>query len=246
MEIKDKFNNKKFDKLIHDAVKKCHFNLKELIDTEQVIFWAERLGVSKSLISSRWKKDHFPNIPNIIKLLIISGYSANWLLLGIGPKYIKQVHNPDQVAADESRRREITTDLFQLEKQLEEKTEQLNEIRRLIEKNSTSSAFANEIMEKNLFYKSPDEIRSSSGRSLFKHNLLPLMTLMQFVNQVCFKLFETLSGSSDGADIIESLLKYIRENTEKNQFALLSSLSDLDRMIDETGLAKFLKDTPAK
>lgn len=246
MDNKTKKDRKKFDQLVSKTVEQCHKHLREIIDTEQVVVWADRLDVTKSLISSRWKRDHFPNIPNMIKLLMISGFSANWLLLGIGPKYINQVYDPDQVAADELHRRELTADLFQLEKDLDEKTAALDALKSLIEKDSNSSALVKHLLKHDFFSKSSDEIRSSSGHTLFKHHLLPLITLIQFVNNVCFKLFQKISESSEGADFIADLIKYIEDNMEKNQFSLLASLSDMDRMFVETGLINFLSDDSTK
>lgn len=232
--------------LLDETVEQCRQNLKEIIDTEPVVYWARQLDVSKSLISSRWKKDHFPNIPNIIKLLMLSGYSANWLLLGIGPKYMSDVHDPDQSAADELRRRQTAVDLLQLEHQLSEEREKLVALKQYMEVHTEASQWIKTALDEDIFSKQPDQIRTDTGKSVFKQYILPLMTLMQSMNQISFKLFEAISDSEANNEIMEDVVRFIQSNLEKNQFALQSSLADLDTLIEESGIGDLLSPKPAK
>lgn len=226
------------DKVAEHKIQQCQRHLKEIIDSKPVMDWAKELDVSKSLISSRWKKDHFPNIPNIIKLLVLSGFSANWLLLGIGPKYIGDAYDPDQSAADELRRREITADLFEMEHQLTEMTDKVNELKRYIEVHQNSAGWMKTALTDDIFSQSSQQIKSATGKSAFKQHFLPLLTLMQLMNHICFKFFEAAGSTDDGQKIVENVIKFINQNIEKNQYSLQSALADLEPLFNASGINK--------
>lgn len=238
--MKDKNAEPHLDKLYTDAIEMCHKNMQEIIASEPVSYWAEKLGVSKSLISARWKKDHFPNIPNAIKLLLLSGYSANWLFLGAGPKYMIDVHDPDQNAADEKRRRALTVDLFEMENQLSEEKNKLKELQQYIEVHVAASELIKKAFPNDIFSKSSLEIKDALGKNFFKLYVLPMMTMLQLINQISFKLFETASESINSVDIIKEIILFINTNFERNQFGLMSSLLDLDRLVKDSGINKIL------
>ena len=66
-----------------------HNRFMEVLCTKPVAWWSEQLNVVPSLINARWKKGSYPNADNLIKICFLSGISANWLLLGVGPKHLE-------------------------------------------------------------------------------------------------------------------------------------------------------------
>lgn len=75
-----------------------HKRLSEILEGD-VPGWAKKLKVSSSLIRDRWFKGSYPGTDKLIKLIEISGVSADWLLFGKGEKSASD--DPDLEAARE-------------------------------------------------------------------------------------------------------------------------------------------------
>ncbi len=93
------------------------------IDQHNPTFWAGKLGVAQSTISGRWKKGSYPSSKNIVKICEYTGISANWLLLGHGPRFINDndinVENLEAVEIAKIRK-QTNEEVFTLRNQLEE------------------------------------------------------------------------------------------------------------------------------
>lgn len=59
-----------------------------ILDYETPTFWSEKIGVSASTISGRWRKGSYPSLKSLFKICEHTKVSANWLLFGIGDKYM--------------------------------------------------------------------------------------------------------------------------------------------------------------
>ena len=218
---------KNLDAEVATNVEQCNTRLQEILQTKKAVYWANILGVTKSVISARWKRDSLPNIPNVIKLLMISGCSANWLLFGIGPKYLQDAFDDKDVAENEKKRRRETEIFLKLEKDLYEAERKIAELRTFIEMHQEVE-WLKTAAEDQLFLKSAEEIKQYTGKSIFRKMILPLLTIMQSLNLVGFKFMEKLALSENGGRRIATLFESLHKDLEKNQFATLSSLAGLD------------------
>jgi transcriptional regulator with XRE-family HTH domain len=68
-------------KINYKSVSPFHDRLFELMK-DDVDMWAEKIGVSASLIRDKWFKGSFPGADKLMKICEVSGKSASWILFG--------------------------------------------------------------------------------------------------------------------------------------------------------------------
>ncbi len=57
-------------------------------------WWVKNLGVSRGVVANKWiNKVSKPNAETLLKILDLTGYSANWLFFGVGPKELASIDN---------------------------------------------------------------------------------------------------------------------------------------------------------
>ncbi len=118
------------EKKITKTESRFHKNFLQVLETRDAKFWMQNLGIQYNLLWG-WKKGNFPGLPYAIEICRISGVSANWLFLDIGPQYIEEVDGTDSTISD-NEREYIQSFIWNLERQLKkEKAESQKQINKL-------------------------------------------------------------------------------------------------------------------
>ncbi len=108
-----------------------HKKFLQVLETQNAKFWMKNLGIQYNLLWG-WKKGNFPGLPYALEICRISGVSANWLFLDIGPQYIEELDETDSRLSD-NEREYLQNLIWDLERRLkkehaeyEKQIEQLN------------------------------------------------------------------------------------------------------------------------
>lgn len=206
----------------------------QLLETQKPVYWAEHTGISKSLITNRWKEGSFPRADNIIKILQLSGFSANWLLLGHGRRYLSETRSEQDIARTEHERRTIQEEIFELEEKYEAALGQIEQFKQqlaLKQQTGWLAEILGPILDENTVHRTDTQQR-------FNESVLPVLNIVQSFLLLAFKLFETSAKSEDGGQRLIAALTWIRRNFEKNNYTLLSMLSELDTLRSNEGFAR--------
>ena len=211
----------------------------ELLETRKPAEWAEKTGISKSLVTNRWKEGSFPRADNMVKILMLSGYSANWLLLGHGRRLLSETRSEQDIARTEHERRAIQEEIFDLEEKYEAAREEIARLKRRLALKARTDWLA-EVLGPAL---DEDAVGRDDARQRFNASVLPVLNIVQSFMLLAFKLFEASARSEDGGQRLTAALDWIKRNFEKNNYTLLSMLSELDALRDNEGFAR-LFDAP--
>jgi transcriptional regulator with XRE-family HTH domain len=202
-----------------DAVASFKKRLLDVLGEEQQNWWSSQLGISQSVISSGWKKKSYPRSDNLIKICEIKGISANWLLLGVGPKYIEDLDDK-KIAEMQSKKNETQYKIMAQDEKVLRLEERIHELERALKCVDVSNLAKFNIGKEN------------SGRfeetNIFDSNILPLLTLMRLMQDVLFKAFEEYSKTSMSDDRFNNIFDYLTKNFEANKYSVISSLKELD------------------
>jgi len=205
-----------------------HQRLMEVLGTQKKAWWNRKLGVSNSLIASRWEKGGVPKADKIIRICQLAGVSANWLLLGVGPKYI----DSDTTNRDEDHRRDIQEYIIHLEKQksdfdqvmarFSEKEKALRswvQIARLLDIDSVAFQF--------------ERLEELPGDVFFQEHILPLCQFFRSLSDIAFKSAEFLSRSEDGKLFIIKAIKWLKREHEKDLLLFRGRLKELEVLFED-------------
>jgi hypothetical protein len=202
-----------------DAVANFKKRLLDLLGEEQQNWWSSQLGISQSVISSGWKKKSFPRSDNLVRICDIKGISANWLLLGVGPKYIKDLDDK-KIAEIQSKKNEAQYKIMAQDEKVLGLEERINELERALRCADVSN------LVKYKPYKENSE--SFKEADIFDSNILPLLTLMRLMQDVLFKAFEEYSKTSMSDEKFHNIFNYLTKNFEANKYRVISSLKELN------------------
>ncbi len=203
--------------------------LLEVLRTQRKTWWNKQLGVSGSLISARWEKGAPPKTDKILKICEITGISANWLLLGIGPKYInKSVADRDE----EANRRQVQEYIIKLE---ETKAEVEQLLLKLSDRDKTLQIIIklSKLLNTDKIALPIDRLDELSGEDLFNDYILPLIVFLRSLSDVTSKAAEFVSKNDYGKSFVVSALKWLRDEQEKNHFLFKGRLKELDSLFEE-------------
>lgn len=212
-----------------------HNRFMEVLCTKPVAWWSEQLDVVPSLINARWKKGSYPNADNLIKICLLSGISANWLLLGTGSKYLENKE------MDEDTRRTLQNYITALEDQNEEISEHskkiLNDAEILKQLKWFTETFQTDQNEDWI-----TQLKSLNGDAMFNRVMMPNYIFLKMLLDLIFKSIEHYAASKNGQEIVTILINWIQENYTKNLYHAKGSLKDLDTLFKKPDLKAILKD----
>lgn len=202
-----------------DAVASFKKRLLDVLGEEQQNWWSSQLGISQSVISSGWKKKSFPRSDNLVRICDIKGISANWLLMGVGPKYIKDLDDK-KIAEIQSKKNETQYRIMAQDEKVLSLEERINELERALKCVDVSNLVKYKTHNEN------SEIFKETD--IFDSNILPLLTLMRLMQDVLFKVFEEYSKTNMTDDRFHNIFEYLIKNFEANKYGVISSLKELD------------------
>ena len=202
-----------------------HNRFMEVLCTKPVAWWSEQLNVVPSLINARWKKGSYPNADNLIKICFLSGISANWLLLGVGPKHIESKE------MDEDTRRTLQTYITSLEDQNEEITAQSKKILDDVEVLKILKWFS-KTFHTDTSAPWGDQLKALNSDAVFQRILMPNYILTKMLIDLIFKGIEHYASSENGQALMATLIDWFRENYDKNLDQAQGSLKALDQLFE--------------
>ncbi|MGD9008146.1 MAG: helix-turn-helix domain-containing protein [Desulfobacteraceae bacterium] len=206
---------------------KQHFSafknrLFEILNQKTQVWWAGRIGISQSVISNSYYKGTFPRSDKLMKIIQLSGVSANWLLFGKGAKYMDDM---DDIAIDrqQDRKREQQIQILQIEAENQELKERIKALQRQLEQQKTDAMIG-----------MPDQIKGISGQDIFEQNIFPVMTMFRMLNEIALKIVEIHTKERMNNDQFIHLTKWIRNNFETKKFETITKLSELENILKPT------------
>ncbi len=203
--------------------------LLEVLSTQKKTWWNKNLGVSGSLIGSRWEKGAPPKTDKIVKICQLTGVSTNWLLLGIGPKYInKLVADRDE----EANRREIQEYIIKLE---ETKAEVEELLLKLSDRDKAIQIIIklSKLLNTEKIALPVERMDELSGEDFFNDYILPLIVFLRSISDVTSKAAEFVSKNDYGKSFVIRVLKWLRDEQEKNVLLFQGRLKELDTLFDD-------------
>jgi len=211
-----------------EGVDGLHQRLIEVLRMRKKSWWNKELGVSNSLIASRWVKGGVPKADKIGKICQLTGISANWLLLGVGPKYLDGV----VASQDESQRRGMQKYVIELEKQkadfdrmVEHFSEKEKALRSWVR---IARLFGMDSVDAQL-----ERLEELPGDVFFQEHILPLCQFFRSLGDIAFKSAEFLARSEDGKRFIVKALQWLRKAHEKDLLLFRGRLKELEVLFEE-------------
>jgi hypothetical protein len=194
----------------------------EILNQKTQVWWADRIGISQSVISNSYYKGTFPRSDKLMKIIQLSGVSANWLLFGKGAKYMDDM---DDIAIDrqQDRKREQQIQILQIEAENQELKERIKALQRQLEQQKTDAMIGQ-----------PDQITGSSGQDIFEQNIFPVMTMFRLLNEIALKIVEIHTKERMDNDQFIHLTKWIQNNFETKKFETITKLSELESILNPT------------
>lgn len=155
----------------------------------------------------------------MVRICDIKGISANWLLMGVGPKYIKDLDDK-KIAEIQSKKNETQYRIMAQDEKVLSLEERINELERALKCVDVSNLVKYKTHNEN------SEIFKETD--IFDSNILPLLTLMRLMQDVLFKVFEEYSKTNMTDDRFHNIFEYLIKNFEANKYGVISSLKELD------------------
>ncbi len=191
----------------------------EILNQRTQVWWANHIGISQSVISNSYYKGTFPRTDKLMKIIQLSGVSANWLLFGKGAKYMDDI---DEHAIDrqQDQKREQQIEILKIEAENQELKERVSALKRQLEQAKADSIIG-----------ISDQIKGSSGQDIFEQNIFPIMTMFRLLNEIALKIVEIHTKERMGDDQFINLTKWIRNNFETKKFETITKLSELESIL---------------
>lgn len=215
-----------------------HERFMEILNTEKNVWWEKQLGVSNSLIASTWKKGGIPHVDKLIQMCELKGYSANWLLLGIGSKFIETKANGDT----EDGRREMQKYIIKLEKQ---KQEYDKLVQNIAGKKSLIESFVRALSvlgKKDDIALSIEEMQKLDIDEIFEKYLLPWQVFNKSLSDIVFKGIETILKTEQGKKFLITVIMWIQNELDKNIHLERGRLKELESLFASTEFTVLMHD----
>lgn len=207
------------DNQLFSAFKK---RLIEILNQKTQIWWADHIGISQSVISNSYYKGTFPRTDKLMKIILLSGVSANWLLFGTGAKYMDDM-DENAIDRQQDRKREQQIQILKIETENQELKERVNAMKRQLEQAKADAIIG-----------MSDQIQGSSGQDIFEQNIFPIMTMFRLLNEIALKLVEIHTKERMDNEQFINLTKWIRSNFETKKFETITKLSELESILKPT------------
>ncbi len=194
----------------------------EILNQNTQVWWADRIGISQSVISNSYYKGTFPRTDKLMKIIQLSGVSANWLLFGKGAKYMDDM---DEHAIDrrQDRKREQQIQILKIESENQELKARIKALQRQLEQAKADAMIG-----------MSDQINGSSGQDIFEQNIFPIMTMFRLLNEIALKMVEIHTKERMDNDQFINLAKWIRSNFETKKYETITKLSELENILKPT------------
>jgi hypothetical protein len=200
---------------VKKAEKEFTDRLREIISTQKKTWWREKLGVSQSLIGSRWEKGSFPRADKLIKLLLLSGYSANWLLFNIGPKHLEDIEEEVDQLNDDMRTGKSKSPTALLDRGKEGAEDHIGQMTQDLLTLKSMDWYYN-IFKKNLTESQIEYLdKLKDNKEQFDKILVPTLMTFGILNDIILKLTEVYTKAEDGKKNIASIMEWIRDDFVK-------------------------------
>lgn len=194
----------------------------EILNQKTQVWWANHIGISQSVISNSYYKGTFPRSDKLMKIIQLSGVSANWLLFGKGAKYMNDI---DEHAIDrqQDRKREQQIQILKIEADNHELKERIKALQRQLEQAKADAIIG-----------TSDQIKGNSGQDIFEQNIFPIMTMFRLLNEIALKIVEIHTKERMDNDQFINLTKWIRSNFKTKKFETITKLSELQSILKPT------------
>jgi len=212
--------------------------LKEVLDMRQGIWWEKQLGVSNSLIGSRWKKGTLPRADKLIKICQLTGVSANWLFLGIEPKFIGDEITPDGGVQEIRDKMKDFVSLHIENRNLKRHIAQLSENEKAIDH---LISIVRLIGSKGDFIENIDEMKQLPNEEFFDRYVAPFNVFIKSFSDIIFKLLAIIMETESGKDFIIESFRSLSEDYEKNRLMFSYRLKELDLLFSSQKFVEQLK-----
>lgn len=212
--------------------------LNEVLKMRQGIWWERQLGVSNSLIGSRWKKGTMPRVDKLIKICQLTGVSANWLFLGIEPKLIG-----DEIALDggvqeiRDKMRDFVS-LYRENRNLKKHIAQLSKSETAIDH---LIAIVKLLAAKSDSIDNIDEIKQLPNKELFERYIAPLSVFIKSFGDIIFKLLAVIIETDAGRHFVVEAFRFLREDYEKNRLLFSYRMKELEPLFNAQELIEKFK-----
>ena len=200
---------------IKKAEKEFTDRLREIINTQKKTWWREKLGVSQSLIGSRWEKGSFPRADKLIKLLLLSGYSANWLLFNIGPKHLEDIEEEGDQLKDDMRTDKSQSPTALLDGGKEGAEDHIGQMTQDLLTLKSLDWYYN-IFKKSLTESQIETLdKLKDNKEQFDKILVPTLMTFGVLNDIILKITEVYSKAEEGKKNIASVMEWLRDDFMK-------------------------------
>ena len=195
----------------------------EILNQKTQVWWAEKIGISQSVISNSYYKGTFPRSDKLMKIIQLSGVSANWLLFGKGAKYMDDI---DEHAIDrqQDRKREQQIEILKIDAENQKLKERINALERQLEQAKADAVIG-----------IPDPGTGNGGQDIYEQNIFPIMTMYRLLNEIALKIVEIHTKRNMDHDQFLGLIKWIQDNFETKKFETITKLSELEALLNPTG-----------
>jgi transcriptional regulator with XRE-family HTH domain len=192
----------------------------EILNQKTQVWWAENIGISQSVISNSYYKGSFPRTDKLMKIIDVSGVSANWLLFGIGAKYMDDI-DAHAIDREQDQKREQQIEIFKIETENQELKERIDALQRQLEQTKADAVI-----------KIPDQAKGNSGKDIFDQNVFPVMTMFRLLNEIALKIVEIHTNKNMDQEQFLRLTKWISDNFETKKLETSTKLSELENILN--------------
>ena len=157
-----------------------------------------------------------------MKIIHLSGVSANWLLFGIGAKYMDDI-DAHAIDREQDQKREQQIEIFKIETENQELKERIDALERQLEQTKTD-----------LVIEMPDQAKGNRGKDIFDQNVFPVMTMFRLLNEIALKIVEVHTKKNMNQEQFLRLTKWIQDNFETKKLETITKLSELEKILKPT------------
>lgn len=192
----------------------------EILNQKTQSWWAENIGISQSAVSNSYYKGIFPRADKLLKIIDLSGVSANWLLFGIGAKYMDDI-DAHAIDREQDQKREQQIEILKVETENQELKERIDALQRQLEQTKADAVI-----------EMPDQAKGNSGKDIFDQNVFPVMTMFRLLNEIALKIVEIHTKKNMDQEQFLRLTKWIRDNFETKKLETSTKLSELENILN--------------
>lgn len=176
-----------------------------LIDLKGKKYWGEQLNVQPNLVWG-WYHGRVPTMEYVLMVLDLSGASANWLFLGIGPKFLNDTIPTQTNSLLGSEREKIQEEFYLNNKKL---IAIKNEANREIENLKKNTEIANmlKLLEN---FSNTDEDMKLKPIDIVSKMILPMLSFFNKYGEKMASEIENYATSQEAEILLKKLINFIK------------------------------------